>query len=186
VYYSRGQDITPLLAALGELRSEGLIDKSNFELRLVGRFLESVPADGQRYGVGDLVTFRDPVPHSEAIRMQATSTALLFLLWSAAGGSGWLSAKVYEYMAAGRPILAVGPPDVDAAKLVSSLRAGEVAEGKEQVAAVLRGWITEFREQGTLDVHTDQDELRRYEWPSIAADLASAFDETLAARRVTT
>lgn len=179
VYYSRGQDITPLLQALAELRRGGVISGTNFELRLVGRFLESVSTAVGHFGLQDLVTFNEPVPHAEAIEMQSRSTALLFLLWRRRGGEGWLSAKVYEYMAAGRRILAVGPSHVDAAKLVRSLRAGEIAESSTEVAAILREWIDEFRREGRLGVHTDQEELRRYEWPAIAQRLSAAFDETL-------
>lgn len=179
VYYSRGQDIIPLLEALRELRGAGVISETNFELRLVGRFLESVSTEVDHYGLRDLVTFSEPVPHAQAIELQSSSTALLFLLWRRPGGEGWLSAKVYEYMAAGRPILAVGPSHVDAANLVSSLRAGEIAEGSAEAATILRRWIDQFRRQGRLDVDTDQEGLRRYEWPAIARRLAAAFDETL-------
>ena len=186
VYYSRGQDITPLLVALARLHREGCICEDDFQLRLVGRFLESVPADACRYGIERLVTFSEPVSHAEALEMQSTSHALLFLLWSAPGGEGWLSAKVYEYMAAGRPILAVGPSDVDAAKLVKSLQAGEVADDSDEVARVLRRWIQEFRQHGRLGAHTDQKELQRYEWPSIAQRLAYAFEATLQQRKTGT
>lgn len=183
VYYSRGQDITPLLAAVSQLHREGAISAADFELRLVGRFLGSVAADVRRCRIEELVTLQEPVSHEEAIRIQASSTALLFLLWTAPEGTGWLSAKVYEYMAAERPILAVGPSDVDAAKLVRSLRAGEVAGDSREIGEILRRWITEFRARGELRVNTDRHELKKYEWRSIAERLAAAFDETIRSQR---
>ena len=41
-------------------------------------------------------------------------------------GKGVLSGKVFEYLAAGRPILAVVPPDGAAAELIRETRAGTV------------------------------------------------------------
>jgi glycosyltransferase involved in cell wall biosynthesis len=41
-------------------------------------------------------------------------------------GKGVLSGKVFEYIAAGRPILAVVPPDGAAAELIRETRAGTV------------------------------------------------------------
>ena len=60
--------------------------------------------------------------------MQRDSEALLLLVPDAGGrGKGVLSGKVYEYLAAGRPILAVVPPDGAAAALVRETGAGVVA-----------------------------------------------------------
>jgi glycosyltransferase involved in cell wall biosynthesis len=52
---------------------------------------------------------------------------LLLLVPDADGrGKGVLSGKVFEYLAAGRPILAVVPPDGAAAELIRETRAGMV------------------------------------------------------------
>jgi glycosyltransferase involved in cell wall biosynthesis len=53
---------------------------------------------------------------------------LLLLVPDAGGrGKGVLSGKVFEYIAAGRPILAVVPPDGAAAELVRETGSGIVA-----------------------------------------------------------
>jgi glycosyltransferase involved in cell wall biosynthesis len=67
------------------------------------------------------------VPHGEALALQRDSEALLLIVPDAGGrGRGVLSAKVFEYVAAERPILAVVPPDGEAARLLGETGAAVV------------------------------------------------------------
>jgi glycosyltransferase involved in cell wall biosynthesis len=66
-------------------------------------------------------------PHRRSLELQRDSEALLLLIPEAGGrGRGVLSGKVFEYLAAGRPILAVVPPDGAAAELIRASGAGVV------------------------------------------------------------
>ena len=66
-------------------------------------------------------------PHRRSLELQRDSEALLLLIPEAGGrGRGVLSGKVFEYLAAGRPILAAVPPDGAAAELIRASHAGVV------------------------------------------------------------
>jgi glycosyltransferase involved in cell wall biosynthesis len=66
-------------------------------------------------------------PHRRSLELQRDSEALLLLIPEASGrGRGVLSGKVFEYLAAGRPILAAVPPDGAAASLIRATGAGVV------------------------------------------------------------
>ncbi len=66
-------------------------------------------------------------PHDKANALQKDSDALLLLLAeSGEAGRKIISAKVYEYLSAGRPILAAVPPDGEAAALIRETGAGVV------------------------------------------------------------
>jgi glycosyltransferase involved in cell wall biosynthesis len=68
------------------------------------------------------------VPRRESLRLQRDSEILLLLIPEADGrGRGVLSGKVFEYLAAERPVLAVVPTDGAAAALVRDTGAGVVA-----------------------------------------------------------
>jgi glycosyltransferase involved in cell wall biosynthesis len=83
-------------------------------------------------------------PHRKALELQRSSEALLLLIPDADGrGRGVLSGKVFEYLAAERPILAVVPPDGAAAQLIRDTGAGVVVapddiEGMERELAAMR------------------------------------------------
>jgi len=76
------------------------------------------------------------VPRRTSLALQRDSDALLLLIPEAGGrGRGILSGKVFEYLAAERPILALVPPDGAAAKLIRDTNAGIVA-GPDDVVGI--------------------------------------------------
>jgi glycosyltransferase involved in cell wall biosynthesis len=77
----------------------------------------------------------------------------LLLIPEAGGrGRGVLSGKVFEYLAAERPILAAVPPDGAAADLIRETGAGVVAppDDPEALREALAGLVGRWRE-GALD-----------------------------------
>ena len=97
-------------------------------VRFVGDFRSSDREWAESLALGDRLQLVDYLPRAESLRMQRDSEALLLLVPDAGGrGKGVLSGKVYEYLAAGRPILAVVPPDGAAAALVRETGGGLVA-----------------------------------------------------------
>ena len=95
--------------------------------RFVGDFRSSDREWAESLGLGDRLELIPYAPRAESLRLQRDSEALLLLIPNADGrGKGVLSGKVFEYLAAGRPILAVVPPDGAAAELIRETGAGVV------------------------------------------------------------
>jgi glycosyltransferase involved in cell wall biosynthesis len=124
------RDPKPFLRALAE---SGLEDVT---VRFVGDFRPGDREFMESLGLGDRVEVIDYVPRRESLRLQRDSDALLLLIPDAGGrGRGVLSGKVFEYLAAERPVLAVVPPDGAAAELVRETGAGLVA-GPDDVPGI--------------------------------------------------
>jgi glycosyltransferase involved in cell wall biosynthesis len=95
--------------------------------RFVGDFRSTDRDWAASLDLGDRLELVDYLPRAESLRLQRDSEALLLLVPDADGrGKGVLSGKVFEYIAAGRPILAVVPPDGAAAELVRQTSSGVV------------------------------------------------------------
>jgi glycosyltransferase involved in cell wall biosynthesis len=141
------RDPRPFLQALAD---SGL---DNVVARFVGDFRSSDREWAEQLGLGHRLELHPYVPRRRSLALQRDSDALLLLIPDAGGrGRGVLSGKVFEYLAAERPILAAVPPDGAAAALIEETSAGVVAppDDVEALRAALRSlydaWVA-----GTLD-----------------------------------
>ena len=128
------RDPKPFLTALA--RVDGV------RARFVGDFRSSDREWAN--GIMDRIELIPYAPHRRALELQRDSEALLLLIPDAGGrGRGVLSGKVFEYLAAERPILALVPPDGAAADLLRETGAGVVVapddiDGIERELAAMR------------------------------------------------
>jgi glycosyltransferase involved in cell wall biosynthesis len=134
------RDPKPFLQALAD---SGLDDAT---VRFVGDFRPGDREFMTSLGLADRVELIDYVPRRESLALQRNSDALLLLIPDAGGrGRGVLSGKVFEYLAAERPILAAVPPDGAAAQLIRDTGAGVVAAADD--VAGLRSALVDLHAQ---------------------------------------
>ena len=91
------------------------------------------------------------MPRRESLALQRDSDALLLLIPEAGGrGRGVLSGKIFEYLAAERPIFAAVPPDGAAAELLRETGAAVVAapDDVDGLRAALVGLHERWRNGG--------------------------------------
>ncbi len=114
------RDPRPFLTALAASRLDAVA-------RFVGDFRPADREWAETLGLGDRLELVPYVARRRSLELQRDSEALLLLIPEAGGrGRGVLSGKVFEYLAAERPILAVVPPDGAAADLIRETGAGVV------------------------------------------------------------
>ena len=110
------------------------------------------------------------------LELQRDSEALLLLIPEAGGrGKGVLSGKVFEYLAAERPILALVPPEGAAAELLRETGAGWVADPDDPaaIADALSSIASEW-ERGALEARSLSPEWRaRLDRKARAGELAA-------------
>ena len=141
------RDAAPVFDAIGRLIARGIIDADRFEVMLVGNVWlgdRDVELPGVR------VERTGYVDHTRAVVEMHRGSALLFY----APPTTWApSGKIFEYLLAGRPILAVARGDNLATQLVDELRAGATAAPddaagiEEAIASLYRAWA-----DGTLRI----------------------------------
>ena len=138
------RDPRPFLQALHDSRLD-------IVARFVGDFRASDREWAESLGLGDKLELVPYAPHGEALRLERNSEALLLLVPESGGrGRGVLSGKIFEYLAAARPILAAVPVDGAAAALVRETGAGIVVapDDVHGLRAALEGLHERFLDGG--------------------------------------
>lgn len=132
-----GQDPKPLLEAL-----EGLTDLPDIEFTLVGT--RDFPATG--FPVRKM-PFMD---HQKSLEEIVNAELLVLIINSYQGNEGMLTTKLFEYIASRTPILCLGNPEGEAAKLILVCQAGFVCQDSAEIAARIR---LEFAAWSSGDSH---------------------------------
>lgn len=138
---------TNLLIAIQRL-IEGKPEFNNdIELNFVGDIHESVSALVSELGLSEYTNFLGYVPHKEAIKYQKSARVLLVIIPNVEGNKGIITGKVFEYMAANRPILALGPADGDLQTILNDSNAGTVIDydDLDKIKSVLIDLYTKFK-----------------------------------------
>ncbi len=116
-----------LWMALEELCNEISGFKNDLKIKLTGKADYSVMESIKKHNLFDFLIQIEHVPHSEAVYSMQQSPVLLLLLNNTHDILGRIPAKLFEYLAAQRPILAIGDADGDAAKIINQTNAGMIA-----------------------------------------------------------
>ncbi|MEM6325917.1 MAG: glycosyltransferase [Bacteroidota bacterium] len=120
LYGSRNPEA--LWAAIRLLRAEGVVPR--LRIRLVGRVDAAVERSLAAHGLAELVDRTPVVPHDEAVRAMARAGLLVLSIEDVRQDEGILTGKLYEYLASGRPVLALGPVGADADRLLRETGGG--------------------------------------------------------------
>jgi glycosyltransferase involved in cell wall biosynthesis len=150
------RDPRPFLSALAATEEDVVA-------RFVGGLRSADREFAEELGVGDRVEEIPHVPRRSALELQRDSEALLLLLPDAGGrGRTVPSGKIFEYLAAERPILAAVPPDGVAAELVRRADAGVVVPPDDVAAltAAIEGLRARWK-RGALENGSLSEELKK-------------------------
>ncbi len=150
------RDPRPFLTALKRAGFDDMV------ARFLGDFRSADREWADQLDLGDRLELIAYAPRRRSLELQRDSEVLLLLIPEAGGrGKGVLSGKVFEYLAADRPILAVVPPDGAAAELIRSAAAGVVVapDDVDGIVGALRDFHARWR-AGTLDAPALDEEWR--------------------------
>ena len=114
------RDPAPLFKAFEELFNEGSLLKDEVSLTFTGGYHDKDST------LPDWVTVNPPVPHKAALGIMTTSSVLI-LLASISEREGAFTSKIFEYLAAQRPILALIPQTGELAELLIDYSLGFIA-----------------------------------------------------------
>lgn len=102
----------------------------------------------QKFGVADQVELHSLQPRSEILRIERQADVLLLCRWNDRRDDGIIPGKLFEYIGARRPILAVGSETGEAVDIVRAGGFGLASNDPATIAAQLDAWIEAKRAVG--------------------------------------
>jgi glycosyltransferase involved in cell wall biosynthesis len=117
-----------LFKVLSTLCAEDTDFKANLKLNFIGDISEDVKKEIINYNLLENTNFIGYVSHKEAIAYQRKAQVLLLLIPNVAKSGGILTGKLFEYLTAKRPILAMGPETGDLSEILKNTSSGVVVD----------------------------------------------------------
>ncbi|RME18706.1 MAG: glycosyl transferase family 1 [Bacteroidetes bacterium] len=116
-----------LWKALFELRNENKLPE-NLKIQLIGKTDALIMEEIKKHQLEKYIEKLDYLPHSEVIKAESNANVLLLIINNAPNSKGIITGKLFEYLALQKPIIAIGPPDGDAAKIIHQTHSGIIID----------------------------------------------------------
>lgn len=167
-----------LWQVLSELKNEQNSFGEDLKIKLAGKVSSSVIDSIKEYRLEDNLELLGYVNHQEALLLQRKAQVLVLIEINAPETRAIIPGKVFEYLAARRPILGIGPKEADFFKIVEGSDSGvcfnydQKTELKEQIL----NWYSAYREEG---IPSNNSDISKYTRKNLTGKLAEVIEETI-------
>jgi glycosyltransferase involved in cell wall biosynthesis len=177
-----GRDPRPLLDAVASVGA----DAPPFRLEFLGRTEYAKGADlageAQKRGIASRIVCRGQLGYQDSLREMCRADILL--LMDSPGRRVGVPAKLYEYLGAGRPVLATGEDDGDTAAILRESGAAHRIVPCNDPARIRQGLLELVGGVASGDIGNAASAQRlRFSRSALAGRLAATLDDLVARRR---
>lgn len=145
-----------LWKVLSELSTENTDFSNDLEIKLIGKVCGEALLSIEEYNLTSNLKLIDYVSHSKVIDYQKSAQVLLLLINDVPSAKGIITGKIFEYLQAKRPILAIAPKNGDLSVIINNTKSGIVVNFKEEQAlkeAILL--LYNDYKKGCLDIQSE-------------------------------
>lgn len=184
LYY--GRSIASLLAAVAALAEQDAAFTAAVRLTFVGTLDAAARAELEGSPLRERVRLAGQLDHAATLDSMRRAALLLLVANTTPGAEATVPGKLFEYLAVGRPVLAVAPASSSTADVLARTGGGYLASGDDATGLVdaLRQAFADFTAGRPRQAAAA--EVARYDRRALAGELARLFEQVLAgaARRV--
>ncbi len=175
--YRGKQDPLKLLKALKKLIDEGAVNASDVEVRFYGYEEAWMTAEIEELGLSQVVKQYGEIPRKEALEKQRESQVLLLLNFEDPSEKGTVTMKIFEYLAAKRPVLVTGGFDGDVKEqMLSETNAGVYTKDQQSIEKTLKNMYTDYKAKGEVSYSGKQKKINQYSHREMAKKFAKILD----------
>jgi len=175
--YGGRRDPTPLFQALQELFQQGVMMPQSVRVRFYGSKDPWLHASIERYGLQTVVEANGTIPRHEVLQREKESQILLLLAMNVATDDGCYPGKLFEYLAARRPIMAIGGFKGVTSELLSRTGSGAHLLSPAEIRAFLLNAYQQYRTSGSVTYSGISSEVEQYTHRDMARRFAQLSDK---------
>jgi glycosyltransferase involved in cell wall biosynthesis len=175
--YRGRRDPEPLFQALSSLISKGYLDPKDLSVDFYGHKEDWLEDDVKRYGLDGVVRINGSVSRDESVEVQRRSHLLLLLTWNNKEERGVYTGKLFDYLAAGRPILSVGMSGGVVEDLLKATGAGFQPKTVQDIEQIIMNAYNEYKSENTVAYNGISSEIDKYSHIEMARKFASVLDD---------
>ena len=170
------RDPRPFFKAIKTLVKENESIKTDVEILFVGVVTKHLISEVKNDPIlSEIVIFKKYVPHNEVFILYRQSSVLLLVLANSVNAEGNIPGKLFEYMASGRPILALGKTKGNSAEIIEDAKAGITCEPDDHKAIV--DALQKFYDEYKRGIDTKPREVAKYSRKNLTAKLAELMED---------
>ena len=168
---------TILWKVLNEISNTNPDFKNDLRIKLIGKIDDAVIQDLKVFDHNTIETI-PYLDHKDVGKYQASSQVLLLSINEVPSAKGIITGKIFEYLQAKRPILAIGPEDGDAAMILKNTNAGTIIgfKNKTVLKATILNLYKDYKE-GVLFVKSIN--IEQYHRKNITSQLAEVIKKVV-------
>lgn len=175
--YKGRQDPEPLFRVLKVLIDEKKVDPSTIEIHFFGYHEGWLTSDIKKYHLEPVVQVHGQISREESIQKQRESQVLLLLTWNDPNEQGIYTGKIFEYLAARRPILALGLHGSVISDLLNQTQAGVTVSSDSEIKDQLLKLYQEYKENGFVTFSGVFLEIEKYSHREMARKFAKVLED---------
>lgn len=145
---------------------------AKIKLRFIGNPAGTLIEEIRNISLSDNLELVPTVPHDKSVEYLLNSSALLLVIPEIKNDKGILTGKLFEYLAARKPIICIGPEDGDAAEIINECKAGKTFGRKsdKNLTCYLEQLLNDWR--SGKDTNISNSNYKKYSRRSQAKELS--------------
>jgi hypothetical protein len=175
--YDGKRDPTMLFSAIKEIISEKKINPDDIIVNFYGPKAEWLRKRIESFDLQGIVKVYGQISREYAINIQRNSQLLLSLTTSDPKDSGGYTGKLFDYLAARRPIISIGVQGSVIQPLLKATNAGIHVTTVSEIKEVILRFYSEFKSKGTIRYGGSIERVNEYSQIEMAKSMAHFLDD---------
>ncbi len=176
--YEGKRDPAALLETIRYLIDSHAMTPESVEMRFFGPYSPWLERLARKYNLSSVVNQYGVVPRQEAVERQRESHLLLLLTWDDPDERGVYTGKVFEYLAARRPIIALGQHGSVVDNLLAETRAGKLVSPRngQDLRAMISKAYSNYMAGRRIPYEGGEQAIMRYSHREMARQFAELLN----------